>query len=144
MGGVDLDPASCAAANETVGATRFYSLKEDGLKQPWFGRVWLNPPFGKFGPLFVRRIVEDLEAEKISQAILLLKATHLATGWFTDAMTVEHLLCCPRRRINFHSSIVKVSTATFPSVLIGLGIPRDRFEEHFGPLGKIAFVPEGA
>ena len=47
MGGIDLDPASCAAANETVRATRFYSLKDDGMKRPWFGKVWLNPPYGK-------------------------------------------------------------------------------------------------
>jgi hypothetical protein len=62
MGGIDLDPASCATANETVRARTFYSRKDDGLKRPWFGRVWLNPPYGKFWPLFVRR---DLKAGRI-------------------------------------------------------------------------------
>src|SRR5262249_4144059 len=45
LGAIDLDPASCEEANQAVKAARFYSLKDDGLKQEWHGRIWLNPPF---------------------------------------------------------------------------------------------------
>ena len=61
MGGIDLDPASCATANETVRAPRFYDVKQDGLKQPWFGRVWMNSPYGRFAPPFVRKAVEEFQ-----------------------------------------------------------------------------------
>lgn len=47
MGGIDLDPASSAIANERVAAGMYYTEEIDGLAQEWFGKVWLNWPFGK-------------------------------------------------------------------------------------------------
>lgn len=44
LGTIDLDPASCALANEVVRATRWF---DDGLRAGWHGRVFLNPPGGK-------------------------------------------------------------------------------------------------
>lgn len=38
----DLDP--CADINNKK-ATKYYDLDKDGLKQPWFGHVFCNPPY---------------------------------------------------------------------------------------------------
>jgi hypothetical protein len=61
LGGIELDPASCAEAQETVKAARYYTLnydrtgesseqgafQADGLLRPWVARsVFLNPPYG--------------------------------------------------------------------------------------------------
>jgi hypothetical protein len=47
---IDLDPASCSRANETVKAARFFgagSSVGNGFTTSWAGRVFLNPPGGR-------------------------------------------------------------------------------------------------
>lgn len=46
LGKFDLDP--CAALDQPwATAKRQLTVKDDGLKKPWVGRVWLNPPYGE-------------------------------------------------------------------------------------------------
>ena len=63
LGGFDLDPFSCAEANQNVRARRFLTASEDGLASPWVDihgapvrSVWMNPPFAN-----LHRYVEALE-----------------------------------------------------------------------------------
>ena len=46
----DLDVASSNSPLVQVPATQKYTLEDDALSKPWFGRVWMNPPFSKVGP----------------------------------------------------------------------------------------------
>jgi len=50
LGTIELDPASCQLGNSVVGAMAWYGpgsdLAEDGLAEPWLGKVFLNPPGG--------------------------------------------------------------------------------------------------
>jgi hypothetical protein len=47
MGMISLDPASCLQAQCTVDAEFAFGKLENGLKQDWWGGVWLNPPYCK-------------------------------------------------------------------------------------------------
>jgi hypothetical protein len=54
----DLDPASPHDMESTVPATTKYTVFDDGLSKPWFGRVWLNPPYGPETPFWMRRMID--------------------------------------------------------------------------------------
>ena len=76
MGSIDLDPASCAAANEVVKASLWYDEEQNGLVQPWFGNVWLNPPFSNpLCRLFMEKLPEEYYAGRITQAVAIVNAS---------------------------------------------------------------------
>lgn len=52
----DLDPCAPEGGVSWIPAERHYSIKDDGLLQPWEGRVWLNPPYGTATGSWVERL----------------------------------------------------------------------------------------
>jgi hypothetical protein len=57
LGEFDLDP--CAPIHRPwPTAKHHYTLREDGLVRPWFGRVWLNPPYGHETGRWLARLVQ--------------------------------------------------------------------------------------
>lgn len=101
MGGIDLDPASCAAANEIVEATTFFDLEANGLEREWLGRVWNNWPFSAGNmPRFAAKLFEEIDAKRVEQAIVLTNAD-TGAGWFQDLGGRADSTCFPKGRINF-------------------------------------------
>lgn len=101
LGVIDLDPASCALAQETVRAARYFSADDDGLRQEWRGRVWLNPPYNQPAiEQFIDKLIEETTAGRTTQAILL---THNSTdtAWFHKAASASSAICFTRGRIAF-------------------------------------------
>ena len=57
LGDFDLDP--CAATNRPWDtAKNHYTKEDDGLSLEWFGRVWLNPPYGREMEPWLKRMAE--------------------------------------------------------------------------------------
>lgn len=57
LGRFDLDP--CGAPNHHL-ADNTYLLEngDDGLTAEWYGRIWLNPPYGRIMRAWVERLVD--------------------------------------------------------------------------------------
>jgi DNA N-6-adenine-methyltransferase (Dam) len=46
LGEFDLDPCSPIVRPWDT-AAKHYNINDDGFNQPWEGRVWCNPPYGR-------------------------------------------------------------------------------------------------
>ncbi len=136
LGAIDLDPASCAEANLTVRARRFYDVETDGLAQPWHGRVWLNPPYAKWSGRFVAKLFDELAADRVAAAVLLLNGYGFDAEWFQPLW--DHALCFTDHRIAFRSPYrEQTGGSTFGSVIVYLGPEQARFASVFGRFGAV-------
>ena len=128
MGGIDLDPASSASANEVVGAAVYFDVQDDGLSRPWAGRVWMNPPYskGKVWP-FCETLSEHVAAEDISQACVLVNnATETAA--FQRMAELASAICFPARRIKFwHPDKDDTDSPLQGQAVLYLGLNTDNF-----------------
>lgn len=68
LGPFDLDP--CSPVNRPWDTARHhYTIEDDGLQQPWFGRVFCNPPYDTALIVrFIRRCVEHRNAVALTFA----------------------------------------------------------------------------
>lgn len=70
MGGIDLDAASHPIANRTHRIPDYFHINRSAFDHDWYGRVWLNPPYGHNAPWF-ERILHFLESGSIAQLCML-------------------------------------------------------------------------
>jgi len=141
LGTIDLDPASCAAANKIVNATQFYSAETDGLAQEWRGCVYMNPPYcseliGKFS----KKLAESYASGAVTSAITLTNnATE--TAWFADLIGRASAVCFPSERIKFLSPVDgKVGAPLQGQAFIYLGSNPGLFRDVFGRFGWTALL----
>lgn len=105
MGGIDLDPASCAKANETIKAGHFHTKEDDGLGVRWYGRIFLNPPSGRVRA-FWRHLLAEHVADRVEQAIWVGYSLEQIQTLQTDGAgpALSDALCFPKARIKFQVS----------------------------------------
>jgi len=133
MGGIDLDPASCPLAQDTVQAAHYFTEAENGLDQIWQGRVFVNPPFAH--PT-VKYFAEKLLASSgVTEAIWLSNACTDTPWW--HALAAQGAVCFPLGRIKFSSPDGPGQSPTLGQVIVYLGPHRDRFRAVFAPIGVV-------
>lgn len=136
MGDIDLDPASSVAANERVKAGRFYTVADDGLSLPWFGRVWLNHPFGRgLNDLWISKIVQEYAIANIEEALCI---TYACTSekWFQPLLPHKQCFISPRTNYYLPDGSLKKGV-TKGSVVTYFGDNSRRFATVFEAFGVV-------
>lgn len=115
LGPFDLDP--CAPVERPWPTARVhYTRNDDALAQPWFGFVWLNPPYGRE----TGRWLERLHLHGNGVALVFARtetAWFQAHGWPADALVFL------AGRLSFHRPDGQVGPGRSgaPSVLLAYG-----------------------
>ena len=133
MGGIDLDPCSNSHESPNVPAGEHFTVDDDGLRQVWRGRVYMNPPYGREIVDWVDKLVKAHESGSVTEAIALVPA-RTDTKWW--AMLRDYPVCLVSGRLKFGEA---ENGAPFPSAIFYLpnGTAIDRFYDAFSTLGDI-------
>lgn len=70
MGGIDLDAASHPIANRQHRIPDYFHINRSAFEHDWYGRVWLNPPYGHNAPWF-ERIEQFVASGEVEQLCML-------------------------------------------------------------------------
>ena len=112
----DLDVASpVEALNWTIPAIHRYTIEDDALSQPWYGKVWMNPPYSKPTP-WVDRFIEHNNGV----ALLPFAKSH----WFGKMWVSQATMAWPldgQRLFSFVTREGKPKSIFMPTCLFALG-----------------------
>jgi hypothetical protein len=88
VGGFDLDPA--AGCEPTPIAEERYTPEDDGLAQPWFGTVWLNPPFDNKARWY-RKLYDEFRNGDVD-CVVAVARVDTSTDWFHDTFVTADVI----------------------------------------------------
>jgi hypothetical protein len=134
-GAISLDPASCAKAQETVQAERYFDIDIDGLTIDWFGFVWANFPFSQITP-WIEKLIREYKSGRVLGAITITNNS-TETRWYQQAKLVADAVCLLRERIKFVDRNGKDTNPHGGQVLFYFGADVAAFEREFGEIGSI-------
>lgn len=116
LGEFDLDPCTPKEMPWITAKTR-YTKEDDGLKQKWKGRVWLNPPYSREATKWLAKLADH------GDGIALIFARTETSWFFKDIWNRADGLLFLEGRIYFHHGCGKKARANAgaPSVLVAYG-----------------------
>ena len=113
FGAIDLDPCSNSHEAPSVPADAHYTKDDNGLVRDWRGRVFMNPPYGKETRVWAEKLLAEIDADRVQEAIVLV-AARVETQWFRMLSNRAHLWCAVSKRLRFSGS---KNSAPFPSAI---------------------------
>jgi site-specific DNA-methyltransferase (adenine-specific) len=104
-----LDPC---ATSENAKRKRYFTKADDGLAQPWTGRVFMNPPYGREIGKWVKKAYE--ESQSNAELVVCLLPARTDTRWWHD-YCLKGQIVFVKGRLKFSSA---KNSAPFPSAIV--------------------------
>lgn len=111
------------ALPENAKCTLYYTPEIDGLFQPWYGRCWCNPPYGREIGKWVEKAYNSA---KDGALVVMLLPARTDTRWFHDYIYNKAEVKFIRGRLKFGKS---KNSAPFPSMIVVFRPEMERMEE---------------
>lgn len=96
LGRFDLDPCAPVVRPWETAAQHF-TIEDNGLMQPWVGRVWCNPPFGREAIHWLRKLAVH------SNGIALIPARTETVMFYETVWQVADAVLFIKGRPHFHT-----------------------------------------
>lgn len=135
LGVFDLDP--CAPVSRPWDtAKEHYTIRDDGLRQHWQGRVWLNPPYGQQTAAWLKRLAEH------GDGIALIFARTETAMFFEHIWHKADAILFISGRLYFHyvDGSRAAANSGAPSCLIAYGSANVAALEKSGIAGKMIYL----
>lgn len=138
VGEIDCDP--CTWEDNPTNARVFYTIKEDGLAQPWSltGKNFINPPYGHFQIAWIKKTIA--ESLRGAESELLIPAKTETKVWQDWVFPTANAICFIRARLSFIDPATRKprkAPAPFPSAQVYYGKDVDSFRARFSDIGTI-------
>ena len=116
LGSFDLDPCSPIDRPWPTAGSHF-TINDNGLLQPWAGRVWMNPPYGREAAAWLDRLADH------GNGIALIFARTETDMFFRHVWEKADAVLFLRGRLHFHyvTGERAKANAGAPSCLIAYG-----------------------
>jgi len=135
LGDFDLDP--CAPiVRPWATAKRHYTIEDNGLVQPWEGRIWCNPPYGNETGKWLARMAEH------RNGIALIFARTETSNFFRYIWPkAAGVMFLKGRLVFYHVDGTKPqNSAGAPSCLVAYGMDNARMLKESGLDGKFLYT----
>lgn len=123
--GIEFDVDVCAPPSGIpwIPAARHFTMADDGLTQPWSGRVWMNPPYSK-ATAWVDRFIAHANGVCL--------VPHAKSAWHIRLLATAHGVAEPEAYFDFHGGSIP-----YPVFLAAFG---DECVEAIGRVGVVRKV----
>jgi hypothetical protein len=118
-------------------AANHFTVEENGLLQPWSGRVWCNPPYGNEARKWLARLADH------GNGIALVFARTETEMFFKHVWPKASAVLFLEGRLNFYrvDGVRSKKNSGGPSCLIAYGIGNALWLSESGLAGKVLPIP---